>query len=212
MSGETWAHVKFHWFLQDNTVGTSRIFTSEKLKQWQQQGLRGRTHANRHWSLTDIEDIEDIQCKDSEIPTFSGGALWLWPNHSDLVKCRFYVVPGRVCCWHTSGTPVFKKLRWEESLNCFFQTFHQRRVADPQRLPIAPSNVSSSKLSTPGGKGVHCTDLSDFPRRFPKSSHLETNVFQFNSGFEWKRQKCKLLMPWICITKANSRKVSYPIQ
>lgn len=85
----------------------------------------------------------------------------------------------------------------------FFQIFHQRRVADPRRLPIAPSNVSSSKLSTPGGKGVHCTDLSNCPHRFPKSSHLETNLFQFISRFEWKRQTCKLLMPWICPTKAN---------
>lgn len=171
-------HVIFQWNCKHSTVGTSRIFTSEKSKQWQQQGLRGRTHANRHWPRTDIEDIEDIQCKHSEIPTFPGGAFWLWPNRFDVVKCRFYVVPGRVCCWHTSDTAVFKKLRWEKTLEVFFQTFHQRRVADPRRLPIAPSNVSSSKLSTPGGKGVHCTELSKFPRKFPKSSHLETNVFQ----------------------------------
>ena len=154
-----------------NTAGTSRIFTSEKSKQWRQQGLHPRTNGNRHGSLTDIDRRHLMQgLRNSHF-------FRLWPNHFDLIKCRFYVVPGRVCCWHTSGTAAFKKLRWEKSLTCF-QTFHQRRVADPRRLPIVPSNVSSSKLSTPGDKGVHCPDLSNFPRRFPKSSHLETNLFQ----------------------------------
>lgn len=186
MSGETWAHVKFHWFLQDSTVGTSRIFTSENSKQWQQQELRGRTHANRHWSRT---DIEDIQCKDSEISTFSSEALWLWPNQFDLVKCRFYVVPGRVCCWHTSGTAVFKKLRWEKSLKCFFRHSIKDEWLIHEGFPLRHQTFHLQSFQHLAVKEFIAQNFPTFPedsRKIHISKHMCFNLFlDLNGNDGW---------------------------